>query len=79
MCTDVTNLTKTKQKHEGHLKQLRIVKKSYVVDLTNNSYMQAMNIDESGGFYGYCIVCTSSISSSSSFNKCIPLSSVLSH
>jgi len=26
ICTDVTNWTKTKQKHGGHLKQLRIVK-----------------------------------------------------
>ena len=25
-CTDVTNWTKTKQKHGGHLKHLRIVK-----------------------------------------------------
>jgi hypothetical protein len=29
MCTDVTNWTKIKQKHRGHLKQLRLVNKNF--------------------------------------------------
>ena len=40
MCTDLTNWTQTKQKHGGHLKQLRIVKELLVADFTQkNSYM----------------------------------------
>ena len=39
LCTDVTNWTKTKQKHGDHLKQLRVVKDPLVSDFTNNSNM----------------------------------------
>ena len=37
MCTDVTNRTKIKQKHGGHLKQSRIVKELLVADFTQKT------------------------------------------